>query len=189
MGWWYWYFIPIERRIRYLNTHKLQEDDARLLTADYELSNYFEKLFEITWDAKKSCSYITTILLALIKDSEDEIKITDLKFAPEEIATVINLVNKDELSSTNSKQVIEELFNNGWNADEIVDAKNLRQKNDLWALEQIVDEVIENNAQQVEDYKWGNENIFWFFVGQCMKASRGQWNPKIFNEILKKKLG
>ena len=181
--------LPIDRRIRYLNTHKLQEDDARLLTADYELSNYFEKLFELTGDAKKSCSYITTILLALIKDSEDEIKITDLKFQPEEIATVINLVNKDELSSTNSKLVIEELFNNGGNADEIVDAKNLRQKNDLSALENIVDEVIENNAKQVEDYKWWNENIFWFFVGQCMKASRGQWNPKIFNEILKKKLG
>jgi len=104
--------LPIERRIRYLNTHKLQEDDARLLTADYELSNYFEELFAITNDAKKSCSYITTILLALIQKSEDEIKITDLKFDVSELGKVINLVNNDELSSTNSKQVIEELFNN-----------------------------------------------------------------------------
>ncbi len=180
--------LPIERRLRYLNIHKLQEDDARLLTADYELSNYFEKLFELTGDAKKSCSYITTILLALIKESEDEIKITDLKFEVTELWKVINLVNKDELSSTNSKQVIEELFNNWWEADIIIDENNLRQKNDLWALESIVDEVIANNSQQVEDYKWWNANIFWFFVGQCMKASRWQGNPKIFNEILKKKL-
>ena len=181
--------FPIERRLRYLNVHKLQEDDARLLTADYELSNYFEKLFKETNDAKKSCSYITTILLALIKESEDEVKITDLKFKVEELAKVINLVNKDELSSTNSKIVIEELFNNGWDPDKIIDSKKLRQKNDLWALETIVDEVIKNNTKQVEDYKWWNENIFWFFVWQCMKASKGQWNPKIFNEILKKKLG
>ena len=181
--------LPIERRLRYLNEYKLQEDDARLLTADYELSNYFEKLYAETHDAKKSCSYITTILLALIKESEDEIKITDLKFDVLELAKVINLVNKDELSSTNSKLVIEELFNNWWNADEIIDSKNLRQKNDLWALEAIVDEVIANNSKQVEDYKWWNANIFWFFVGQCMKASKGQWNPKIFNEMLKKKLG
>jgi len=104
--------FPIERRLRYLNTHKLQEDDARLLTADYELSNYFEKLFELTNDAKKSCSYITTILLALIKESDEEIKISDLKFEVSQLAKVINLVNKDELSSTNSKIVIEELFNN-----------------------------------------------------------------------------
>jgi aspartyl-tRNA(Asn)/glutamyl-tRNA(Gln) amidotransferase subunit B len=81
------------------------------------------------------------------------------------------------------------LVENGGNTDEIVDAKNLRQKNDMWALESIVDEVIANNAKQVEDYKGWNENIFGFFVGQCMKASRGQWNPKIFNELLKKKLG
>jgi aspartyl-tRNA(Asn)/glutamyl-tRNA(Gln) amidotransferase subunit B len=181
--------FPIERRLRYLNIHKLQEDDARLLTADYELSNYFEELFKITNDAKKSCSYITTILLALIKESEDEVKITDLEFKVEELAKVINLVNKDELSSTNSKLVIEELFNNGWMTDEIVDSKNLRQKNDLWSLETIVEDVITNNSKQVEDYKLWNENIFWFFVWQCMKASKGQWNPKIFNDILKKKLG
>jgi len=180
--------LPIERRLRYLNIHKLKPDDARLLTADYKLSNYFEKLVEKTSDPKKSCSYITTILLALIKESEDEIKITELKFEAEELAKVINLVNKDELSSTNSKLVIEELFNNWWDADEIIDSKKLRQKNDLWALEVIVDEVIANNSKQVEDYKWWNENIFGFFVGQCMKASRGQWNPKIFNEMLKKKL-
>jgi aspartyl-tRNA(Asn)/glutamyl-tRNA(Gln) amidotransferase subunit B len=98
-------------------------------------------------------------------------------------------VNNDELSSTNSKQVVEELFYNGWKADVIVDENNLRQKNDLWALEAIVDEVIKNNDTQVQDYKWWNDKIFWFFVWQCMKASKGQWNPKIFNEILKKKLG
>jgi aspartyl-tRNA(Asn)/glutamyl-tRNA(Gln) amidotransferase subunit B len=94
----------------------------------------------------------------------------------------------DELSSTNSKVVIEELFQNGWDADAIVDAKNLRQKNDLWALESVVDEVISSNPDQVTDYKWGNERIFGFLVGQCMKASKGQWNPKVFNELLKGKL-
>jgi aspartyl-tRNA(Asn)/glutamyl-tRNA(Gln) amidotransferase subunit B len=59
----------------------------------------------------------------------------------------------------------------------------------MWALEALVDEVIANNSKQVEDYKWWNANIFGFFVGQCMKASKWQGNPKIFNELLKKKLG
>jgi aspartyl-tRNA(Asn)/glutamyl-tRNA(Gln) amidotransferase subunit B len=58
----------------------------------------------------------------------------------------------------------------------------------MWALETVVDEVISTNPEQVADYKWWNERIFWFLVGQCMKASKGQWNPKIFNELLKKKL-
>jgi aspartyl-tRNA(Asn)/glutamyl-tRNA(Gln) amidotransferase subunit B len=101
---------------------------------------------------------------------------------------VIDLVNHDELSSTNSKQVVEELFKNGWEADIIVDENNLRQKNDMSVLEEIVDQVLKEFSKQVEEYKAWNENIFWFFVGQCMKASKGQGNPKIFNELLREKM-
>lgn len=180
--------LPIEKRIRYLRDYKLSEDDARLLTTDRDLSEYFDELVELTKDPKKSCSYITTILLAMMKESENISSVTDLKFDIKELARVIELVNNDELSSTNSKQVIEELFVNGWDADIIVDENNLRQKNDTWALEAIVLEVIANNAKQIEDYKAWNTNIFGFFVGQCMKASKWQGNPKIFNELLKKKL-
>ena len=181
--------LPIEKRIRYLNDYKLSEDDARILTTDRDLSEYFDELVKLTKDAKKSCSYITTILLAMMNESENIKKVADLKFEIWELARVIELVNNDELSSTNSKQVVEELFNNGWEADIIVDENNLRQKNDLWALEAIVDEVIASSPTQVADYKWWNERIFWFFVGQCMKLSKDQWNPKIFNDLLKKKLG
>jgi len=181
--------LPIEKRLRYLNEYKLGKDDARILTVTRDLSEYFDKLVELTNDPKKSCSYMTTILLALINESEEINSVNELKFDIKELAKVIELVNKDELSSTNSKQVIEELFNNGWETDIIVDENNLRQKNDMWALEAIVDEVIANNTKQVEDYKWWNVNIFGYFVWQCMKASKWQGNPKIFNEILKKKLG
>jgi aspartyl-tRNA(Asn)/glutamyl-tRNA(Gln) amidotransferase subunit B len=125
----------------------------------------------------------------MMNESEDIKSIWDLKFHIKELAHVIQLVNNDELSSTNSKQVVEELFNNWWEAYIIAHENNLIQKNDLTSLEAIVDEVILNNSKQVEDYKWWNENIFGFFVGQCMKASKWQGNPKIFNEILKKKLG
>jgi aspartyl-tRNA(Asn)/glutamyl-tRNA(Gln) amidotransferase subunit B len=181
--------LPIEKRLKYIDTHKLWDDDARILTITRDLSEYFDRLVELTKDAKKSCSYITTILLALINESDEIYNISNLKFEIEELAKVISLVNSDELSSTNSKQVVEELFHNWWEADIIIDENNLRQKNDLWALENIVDEVIKNHDKQVGDYKSGNTNIFWFFVWQCMKASKWQWNPKIFNEILKKKLG
>jgi len=180
--------LPIKKRLRYLEEYKLWKDDARILTADYDLSLYFEQLVQLTKDPKKSCSFITTVLLGLMNESHEIEDLSDLKFDISELAKVIQLVNADELSSTNSKEVIEELFENGWNTNEIVDSKNLRQKNDLWALELIVDEVISGNPEQVSDYKNGNERIFGFLVGQCMKASKGQWNPKIFNELLKNKL-
>jgi aspartyl-tRNA(Asn)/glutamyl-tRNA(Gln) amidotransferase subunit B len=85
------------------------------------------------------------------------------------------MVNADELSSTNAKLVVEELFINWGKAREIAESKNLIQKNDLWALEAIVDNIINANPTQVADYKWGNEKIFGFLVGQCMKASAWSW--------------
>lgn len=180
--------LPIVKRIKYLDEYKLWNDDARILTADYQLSEYFDELVNLCDDAKKSCSILTSVILALINDSDEISNISELRFEILELAQVIKLINKDELSSTNSKIVIEELFQNWWKADEIVDNKNLRQKNDMWALESIVDDVISSNPEQVSDYKWGNERIFGFLVGQCMKESKGQWNPKVFNELLKNKL-
>jgi aspartyl-tRNA(Asn)/glutamyl-tRNA(Gln) amidotransferase subunit B len=105
--------LPIEKRLKYLEEYKLGKDDARILTVTRDLSEYFDELVKLTNDPKKSCSYMTTILLALIKESEDINSVYELKFDIKELAKVIELVNKDELSSTNSKQVIEELFNNG----------------------------------------------------------------------------
>jgi len=181
--------LPIEKRLKYLWEYKLGKDDARILTKTRDLSDYFDELVKLTKDPKKSCSYIVTILLALINESDEINSVDDLKFDIKELARVIELVNWDELSSTNSKQVIEELFNNWGEADIIAKENNLIQKNDTWALEAIVDEVLKINAKQVKDYKWWNTNIFGFFVWQCMKASKWQGNPKIFNELLKKKLG
>lgn len=179
--------LPIDKRLKYLNEYNLWEDDARILSADYELGKYFDEVVEKCGDAKKACSYVTTVLLALAKEQNIS-NLFETKLSPNSLSQIILLINKDELSSTNAKIVIEEIFANGWEVDEIVDGKNLRQKNDLGALEAIVDEVLANNTKQVEDYKWGATNILWFFVGQCMKASKWSWNPKIFNELLRKKL-
>lgn len=180
--------LPITKRLKYLETYKLWEDDARILTADYKLSNYFDELTNLTKDPKKSCSYITSVLLSLMNESEEISQLEDLKFEISQFARVIQLINIKELSSTNAKIVIEELFHTGWDADAIVDANNLRQKNDIWALESIVEEVISSNSEQVIDYKSGNDRIFWFLVGQCMKLSKWQGNPIVFNELLKNKL-
>lgn len=180
--------LPIEKRIRYTNVFQLGEDDARILSADSKLGKYFDEVVEYSKDPKKSCSYVTSVILAFMKESNID-DIETIAIQPKELADVIVMVNADELSSTNAKVVIEELFHHGWEARSIAEGKNLIQKNDLGALESIVDQVIAANPKQVEDYKWGNVNIFWFFVWQCMKASAGAGNPKIFNEILKKKLG
>lgn len=180
--------LPIDRRIKYVNEYKLIEDDARILSNDRITSDFYEELVRLTNDPKKSCSYITTVLFALFEAHHEKMHLSDIKAETAEIARVIGLVNTDELSSTNSKIVIEKLVFEGGKADEWVDSLNLRQKNDTAALEAIVDKVLSESTAQIADYKAGKTNLFGFFVGQCMKASAGQGNPKIFTEILNKKL-
>lgn len=180
--------LPIDRRKKYLLEYKLQEDDARILSNERDISDYFEELVKLTNDPKKSCSYITTVLLAHFKESNEPTGFYNLKFEVSELAKVIELTNKDELSSTNAKIVIEELFATWWKTDEIVDRLGLRQKNDMWALEEVVKKVIESNPSQVSDYKWWKVNLFGYFVGQAMKESKGQGNPKIFTDLFKKYL-
>jgi aspartyl-tRNA(Asn)/glutamyl-tRNA(Gln) amidotransferase subunit B len=105
--------LPVDRRIKYLEQYKLQEDDARILSNERPISDYFDRLVELTNDPKKSCSYITTILMTFMKEGAEEVSFATLKFSVDELGKIINMVNKDELSSTNSKVVVEELFKNG----------------------------------------------------------------------------
>lgn len=164
--------LPIDRRLKYLNEYKMIEDDARILSNDRVTSDFYEELVKLTNDTKKSGSYITTVLFAFFENSAEKIGLADIKAETSEIAEVINMVNRDEISSTNSKIVIEKLVFEGGKAADWTEKLGLKQSNDMGALEAIVNEVLTNNASQVEEYKSGKENLFGFFVGQCMKASK-----------------
>lgn len=185
--------LPIDRRRKYLSDYKLQEDDARILSNERALSDYYEELVALTGDAKRSCSYVTTVLFAIVQEHNARVHGEEAKsfldVPAKELARVIALVAKDELSSTNSKAVVEELFENGGSTDEIVDRLGLRQVNDAGALEAVVEQVITEFAAQVAEYQAGKVQLFGFLVGSCMKASKGQGNPKMFTEMLKKRLG
>lgn len=180
--------LPIDRRTKYKNAYNLIEDDARILSNDRWTSDFYEELVTLTNDPKKSCSYITTVLFAIFDAHTDKIGLADIQAETGEIAEVINMVNADELSSTNSKVIIEKLVFEWGKARAWVEALGMQQTNDTAALEAIVDAVIQDNPSQVAEYRAGKEALFGFFVGQSMKKSAGQGNPKIFTEILKKKL-
>ncbi|MDD2745860.1 MAG: Asp-tRNA(Asn)/Glu-tRNA(Gln) amidotransferase GatCAB subunit B, partial [Candidatus Gracilibacteria bacterium] len=181
--------LPIDRRTKYIEKYQLGADDARILSNERTLSDYYESLVTATNDPKKSCSYITTILFSLFEEHGQSIDLTSLKFDIAELAKIIRLVNQDALSSTNAKEVFRELFTVGGKTDEIVARKGLLQVNDTAALEAIVDAIITVNQAQITEYQSGKSGLFGFFVGQCMKESKGQGNPKVFTDLLKKKIG
>ena len=114
---------PIDRRKKYVETFGLGADDSRILSNERVISDYFEVLISFTDDPKKSCSYITTILFSMFEEQGTVVDFSTLKFDVRELGAVIGMTNADELSSTNAKEVLRELFTNGGIASEIVARK------------------------------------------------------------------
>jgi len=124
--------------------------------------------------------------------NRQELDISDCPVTPTMLGGLITRIADNTLSSKLAKQVFEALWQGEGSTDEIIAAKGLKQVSDSGALEAMVDEVIANNPAQVEQYRAADENkrrkLSGFFVGQIMKASKGQANPQLLNDLLLKKL-
>ena len=180
-------WLPIDRRLKYLE-YGLLTDDARILSDRKELSDFYDALVSMTNDPKKSASLITTVLFALMSEHHDSGDFANLKFQPRDLARLYELLKDNAISSTNSKKVVEVLYLEGGDVDDIVARYSLGQNNDGDALQAIAQSVIASHPDQVSELKSGNMKLLGFLVGQCMKASSGSGNPKLFSEILQKEL-
>ena len=108
--------------------------------------------------------------------------------APVQVAALAKLLASDAISSNQAHEVFELMAQTGDDPNKIVDERGMRQVSDTGALQPIVDEVLANCADQAQQYRDGNQKVLGFLVGQCMKASRGKGNPKLFNELLRASL-
>ena len=104
------------------------------------------------------------------------------------MAALAKLLATDAISSNQAHEVFEVMAQTGDDPNKIVDERGMRQVSDAGALQPIVDEVLANCAEQAQQYRDGNQKVIGFLVGQCMKASRGKGNPKLFNELLRTSL-
>ena len=105
-----------------------------------------------------------------------------------QVASLLRLVDGGTISGKIAKVVFEEMFQTGKDAEIIVKEKNLVQVSDSGSLEKTIDAVIATNPKQYEQYRSGKDKLFGFFVGQVMKETKGQANPNMVNDLLKKKL-
>lgn len=177
--------LPSVKKDRFIEEYNLLDDDARILTSELELANYFEETVSKCDDPKRACSYINSVLLKFL--NEDHISISESKVSTDHLAEVIKLVNSGQISNTQAKNiVIEEIYNTGKEPKTIIEEKALKQISDTGAIEEIVKKVIEANPGPIEDFKNGKDKALGFIVGQVMKESRGQANPQIVNEIIRK---
>ncbi|GLS25020.1 Asp-tRNA(Asn)/Glu-tRNA(Gln) amidotransferase subunit GatB [Marinibactrum halimedae] len=183
--------MPEARKARFASDYSLNDYDAGILSSDRATADYFEQTAKLSGDAKLAANWVMGEVSAKLNASETTI--THSVVNAEQLAGVILRIKDGTISSKTAKTVFEALWNQeGDSADAVIEAKGLKQVSDTGALEAMADEVIANSPKQVDNYKNAAEDkrprMLGYFVGQIMKASKGQANPQAINEILLKKL-
>ena len=172
--------LPAEKRHRFIASYGLREYDAQVLTATRSVAEYFEKAAEVGGDPIGIANWITGDLMAMPDAFE--------KITPDATGALIRKIKDGEISGKMAKDILAKMYETGQSPQEIIEREGLRQISDTSALAKIVDEVIAANPKQVEQYRSGKTTVIGYFVGQVMKASKGQANPAAVNELLKARL-
>lgn len=173
--------MPESRKARYMEEFKLSEKDARLLTASKHLSNMFEAAEKICGNAKAVANWLLSDISRIL--NEKEMEPDGIPFTAGHLAKVVELIDKGTISSAIGKKVVEELFENPKNPEEIIKEKGWIQISDEGAIKEVVLKVLENNPQSVADYKAGKDRALGFLVGQAMKETKGKANPQMLNKM------
>jgi len=178
--------LPEAKRARFITAHALTPYDAGVLTATQSLADYFESVVKSGAPAKTAANWIQTELLRRLNDSGKEIEASPV--SPASLAELLKFVESGQITASVGKKVFATMFDSGRTASEIVAAEGLGAQVDESAIEKAAREIIEKNPDNVAKFKSGNEGVFKFFVGQVMRATRGQANPQAVNDILRKLL-
>jgi len=179
--------LPQARQRRYQDEYGLSGYDAGLLTQSRELSEFYEALVRrLAGFYKLGASWVLNEFMASLNRAGLEIH--QAPVSSERLAGLLKLIADNTISGRAAKEVFDAMWNEGMDADSIVEYRGLKQISDSGELERICEEVIAANARQAEDYRSGKEKAFNSLVGQVMKATRGKANPQQVNEILKRKL-
>lgn len=178
--------LPAARKERFQRELGLTEYDAEILTDEREMADYFEAVAQLCGNAKLSANWIMSELMRELNNSK--IQILNSPLAAAELAGLIKLIDKSVISGKIAKTVFAEMWISGKSATEIIREKNLAQVSDAGQIEKIIDEILAANPAQVAEYRSGKIKVFGFFVGAAMKATKGQANPDVVNQLLKSKL-
>ena len=175
-----------EKEKRFIREYKLSDYDANVLSVDPNLSNFFEEVVVRSRNPKLATNWIMGELSAFL--NKDNLSILETKVDSINLGNLLSRIEDSTISGKIAKEVFEEMWNSEKSPDEIIEEKGLKQVTDSSEIEKIINQVLEQNQSQLEQYKSGKEKLFGFFVGQVMKASRGKANPEQVNKLLEERL-
>ncbi len=178
--------LPSGKRARFVKEYQIPEYDAEILTLTKPLSAYYEEAIRLFPEPKTVSNWMMGELLRELK--RDEREIDQCPVTPKHLAEMLKMVQKGTISGKIAKDVFEEMYRTGEEPAKIVKEKGWTQILDETEIERAIQRVVETNPKLVEDYQKGKEKLFGFLVGEVMKETKGKANPKLLNELLKKKL-
>jgi aspartyl-tRNA(Asn)/glutamyl-tRNA(Gln) amidotransferase subunit B len=178
--------LPTEKKIRFIDDFGLSEYDAENLTVQKDIADYFESMIAKGADVKLSANWVMGDLAASL--NKNQIEIQDSPISAIELYELITKISDNTISGKIAKDVFKSMWDGKESVEEIIENQGLKQMTDIDALKNIIDEVVNNNTLQVQQFKDGNSKLLGFFVGQVMKATNGKANPKQVNKILNDKL-
>ncbi len=180
--------LPDAKRNRFEGAFGIKRADAELIAGDPATAAFFEQAAEGL--AGKAAQVVANLIVnemtGYLKAAGTSLE--DSGIAPAQVASLAKLLAEDAISSNQAHEVFEAMAQSGDDPEKIVDERGMRQVSDAGALQPIVDQVLANCPDQAQQYRDGNQKVIGFLVGQCMKASRGSGNPKLFNELLRASL-
>src|SRR5262249_12509076 len=178
--------LPRAKRERFISTYGVTPYDAEILTDSQALADYFEATVKAGAPGKAAANWMQTELLRRLNDSGKEIRASP--DSPAALRALDVLADSRQITAAVGKKVFATMFEAGRSASEIIAAEGLGALVGEDAIEKVAREVIEKNPDNVAKFKSGNEGVFKFFVGQVMKATKGQANPQAVNEIVRRLL-
>ena len=178
--------LPAQKRHRYESELGLSAYDARVLTDERSVAEYFEAAVAAGASAKQAANWIMGDIAAYL--NSNKLNITELALKPTTLAELIGLIEDNTISGKIAKDILPELLAQGGSAKELVERKGLSQISDRSAIEAIVEQVIAANPKELEQYRNGKTKLLGFFVGQVLKQTGGRADPKLTNQLLAEKL-
>lgn len=178
--------LPAQKRARYEAEFGLSAYDARVLTDERAVTEYFEAVVAAGADAKSATNWITQDIAAYL--NAEKLAIAEIPLTPDMLAEMIQLIDSGTISTKIAKDILPELLKSGGSPKALIEKKGLSQISNPAEIAAIIDQVLAENPTELEQYRGGKTKLQGFFVGQVMKLSGGRVDPKLTNQILIQKL-
>jgi len=178
--------LPEAKRSRFIAEYRITPYDAEVLTGTRPLADYYEAAVRAGAPPKTTANWLQTEMLGRLNDAGKDIAESPVK--PEPFAELLKIIESGQVTAAVGKKVFTAMFDTGRRAAEIIAAEGFAQISDSEAIERAAREVMEKHPENVAKFRAGNQGVFQFLVGQVMRATRGQADPRTVNETLRRLL-